>query len=182
MAPPPFEADSDSDSNSHSHYPVCTLTQRLFTKTPLSLIYLQTRTLVSCPIYIQALVPYPSHPVSLRGFRTVVSMVSPPSAPSSLLLYLRTPPCSRRALLFRQRLHPSPLPRTGRRPLAAAVVEQLAPRPPGTGRRSFEFACGFSRDPRNEPPAPQPDKVSASISVMMSTLVKSVSFLVRDLL
>ncbi|CAD6265378.1 unnamed protein product [Miscanthus lutarioriparius] len=101
-----------------------------------------------------------------RGIHKVprfVSMASPPC-----LLFRPRPPlcsCRRRSrspylLLSKQSLHRLPSPRTCRRPVVAAVAEQLVPRPPGTGRRmgATEFACHCSYDTENGLPTPSPDK------------------------
>ncbi|TVU05743.1 hypothetical protein EJB05_48924 [Eragrostis curvula] len=89
------------------------------------------------------------------------------ASPPSLLLGPRPPPCcrSRRRSVglhrYKRSAHPCPFPRTGRRQLAAAVAEQLLPRPPGTSRRTVatgSFACRCSYDAENGPPSPPPDK------------------------
>ncbi|XP_062193070.1 uncharacterized protein LOC133896474 isoform X2 [Phragmites australis] len=87
------------------------------------------------------------------------------TSPQSLLQRLRPPPCNRSGSLYlhlsKQSPHSFPSPRTGRRSLAAAVVDQLVPRSPRTGQRTGRtgsFACRCSYENENGPPSPPPNK------------------------
>ncbi|KAF7099991.1 hypothetical protein CFC21_101557 [Triticum aestivum] len=86
-----------------------------------------------------------------------------PSAPPALLLSLRALPygsSSSRSLCLhlKQRLHRLPSPGTGRRHVAAAAVDKLAPRPPEAGRLRWKYrlACRGSYDSGNGLPGPPP--------------------------
>ncbi|XP_024316561.1 uncharacterized protein LOC100838017 isoform X2 [Brachypodium distachyon] len=112
-------------------------------------------------IYSEALLPYPCDPgAAWLASETAVPMAASPSAPPSLLLRLRAPPCrsSGRSLciLAKRMLQPFPSEITGRRRVAATVVDKLAPRRQETRRLPWTggFACRCSYDPGSEPPAP----------------------------
>ncbi|BAT05598.1 Os08g0436600 [Oryza sativa Japonica Group] len=88
-----------------------------------------------------------------------------PSAPPSLLFRLRPTPRGGggmwplRVVSKRRRLRQLLSPRTGRRRVGEAAVEQLVLRLPETGRRRGDggFACSCSFDDSNESPQLPPD-------------------------
>ncbi|KAL5221057.1 hypothetical protein ABZP36_025770 [Zizania latifolia] len=85
-----------------------------------------------------------------------------PSAPPSLVLLLRPLPCGGSEslrVLSKRGLHQFISPRTGRRRVGAAVVEQLVLRPSVTGRRRENgvFACSCSSNDKIKLPTPAPD-------------------------
>uniref|UniRef100_A0A0E0ELY2 Uncharacterized protein n=1 Tax=Oryza meridionalis TaxID=40149 RepID=A0A0E0ELY2_9ORYZ len=108
-----------------------------------------------------------SSPHAGGGFsgRRIAPMASP-SAPPSLLFRLRPTPRGGggmwplRVVSKRRRLRQLLSPRTGRRGVGAAAVEQLVLRLPETGRRrgdgGFACSCSFG-DSSNEPPQLPPD-------------------------
>ncbi|VAI71533.1 unnamed protein product [Triticum turgidum subsp. durum] len=89
-------------------------------------------------------------------------MGSPSAPPALLLSFLALPygSSSRRSLFLnsKQRLQRLPSPGTGRRHVAAAAVDKLAPRPPEAGRLRWKYrlACRGSYDSGNGLPGPPP--------------------------